>query len=278
VNDVPDLAAEEDAAAVEEPTGPWRPPVWPEPNDNIQNAIADMTDDVMTILGEKRDGWPAKLRQLMSTQVIPLGWESDYPPDKTTVSKIVFLGAKTLFEKGLDNQDLLSEGRTLAETAFEQEEDLVAGKMLKAYAQLYAAGGDDTSEEIILDDLARVIKAKGFPEDLMPVPQPPEYSFKDKWTVKIIEPEAMGGEQIEVAVRPKQQFSVLAKAWLKMNNIAEERLGDYEFVVPEEPKTWRSGTIDLEDEIGDTGLLDGNGFRVVISNPSADLEARSAEA
>ena len=52
--------------------------------------------------------------------MIPLGWESDYPPDKTTVSKIVYLGAKTLFEKGLDNQDLLSEGRTLAETAFEQ--------------------------------------------------------------------------------------------------------------------------------------------------------------
>jgi hypothetical protein len=155
--------------------GPWRPPVWPEPNDNIQNAIADMTDDVMTILGEKREGWPAKLRQLMSTQVmstpslvsppslvshvhpgpfsrlstpnpqpkplppnagdssglqtlnpkrqtqvIPLGWESDYGPDKTTVAKIVFIGAKTLYEKGYDNQDLLSEGRTLAENAFEQ--------------------------------------------------------------------------------------------------------------------------------------------------------------
>ncbi len=42
-------------------------------------------------------------------------------------------------------------------------------------------------------------------------------------------------------VRPKQQFKVLAKAWLKMNNIAEEKLGDYDFVVPELPKTWRSG-------------------------------------
>jgi len=265
VNDVPDLDAEADIAPVNQP---WRPPVWPEPNDNIQDAIADMTDDVMTILGEKREGWPAKLRQLMSTQVIPLGWESDYPPDKTTVAKVVFLGAKTLYEKGFDNQDLLSEGRTLAENAFEQDEDLDAGKMLKAYAALYAAGGDETSQEVILDDMERIIKAKGFPADLVPVPQvrswcrpvsggeavsaeregvcgmgvcmraicdilcplrapppsippylpqPPEYSFKDKWTVKIIEPDAMGGEEIEVAVRPKQQFNVLAKAWLKMS-------------------------------------------------------------
>lgn len=275
VNDVPDLDAEADIAPVNQP---WRPPVWPEPNDNIQDAIADMTDDVMTILGEKREGWPAKLRQLMSTQVIPLGWESDYPPDKTTVAKVVFLGAKTLYEKGFDNQDLLSEGRTLAENAFEQDEDLDAGKMLKAYAALYAAGGDETSQEVILDDMERIIKAKGFPADLVPVPQPPEYSFKDKWTVKIIEPDAMGGEEIEVAVRPKQQFNVLAKAWLKMNGIDEDKLGDYEFVVPEEPKTWRTGTIDLEDEIGDTGLLDGNAFQVVITNPDAELSARSAEA
>lgn len=265
VSDVPDLDVEEDIAPVNQP---WRPPVWPEPNENIQDAIADMTDDVMTILGEKREGWPAKLRQLMSTQVIPLGWESDYPPDKTTVAKVVFLGAKTLYEKDFDNQDLLSEGRTLAENAFEQDEDLDAGKMLKAYAALYAAGGDETSQEVILDDMERIIKAKGFPADLVPVPQvsswcmlvsrgeavsaeregvydmgvrmraicdilcplrapapsiptclpqPPEYSFKDKWIVKIIEPEAMGGEEIEVAVRPKQQFNVLAKAWLKMS-------------------------------------------------------------
>jgi hypothetical protein len=49
------------------------------------------------------------------------------------------------------------------------------------------------------------------------------------------------GQAVEVMVRPKQQFKVLAKAWLKMNNIAEEKLGDYDFVVPELPKTWRSG-------------------------------------
>jgi hypothetical protein len=40
------------------------------------------------------------------TQLVPLGWESEYPPDKTTVSKIVFLGAKALYDKGLDNQVL----------------------------------------------------------------------------------------------------------------------------------------------------------------------------
>lgn len=32
----------------------------------------------------------------------------------------------------------------------------------------------------------------------------------------------MGGEEIEVAVRPKQQFTVLAKAWLKMSMPTEK--------------------------------------------------------
>ena len=31
-------------------------------------------------------------------------------------------------------------------------------------------------------------------QDLVPVPQPPEYGFKDKWTVRIVEPPAMGGQ------------------------------------------------------------------------------------
>ena len=256
----------------------WRPPVWPEPNDNIREAIADMYSDVMTILGEKRDNWPAKLRQLVSTQIVPLGWESDYPPDRTTVAKIVFVGAKNLYEKGYDNQDLLSEGRTIAEKAFEQEGDLEAGKMMQAYAKLYAANGDEDSQKMILDDVQRIIKTNGYPEDLVPVPEEPEYGFKDKWTIKIMEPAAMGGEEIEVMVRPKQKFRVLANAWLKMNDLSEDKLSDYEFVVPDMPKTWRSGAIDLEDEIGETGILDGNGFTVVITNPDVDMASRSAEA
>lgn len=44
------------------------------------------------------------------------------------------------------------------------------------------------------------------------------------------------------------------------------------------PTAATRGTIDLEDEIGDTGLLDGNAFQVVITNPDAELSARSAEA
>lgn len=275
VNDVPDLDVVSEVAAVPEV---WRPPVWPEANKNIQTAIADMYEDVMTILGEKRENWPAKLRTIVSTQVIPLGWESDYPPDKTTVSKIVFLGAKTLNEKGYDNLDLLSEGRVIAESAFGEDGDMEAGKMLKAYAQLYAVGGDETSQRIIMEDMDRIIKEKGYPEDLVPVPQPPDYGFKDRWTVKIMEPPAMGGEEVEVAVRPKQKFRVLANAWLKMNSIDEEKLGDYEFVVPAMPKTWRSGAIDIDDEIGDTGLLDGNGFQVVITNPDVEMAAQSAQA
>lgn len=218
------------------------------------------------------------MRTIVSTQVIPLGWESDYPPDKTTVSKIVFLGAKTLNEKGYDNLDLLSEGRVIAESAFGEDGDMEAGKMLKAYAQLYAVGGDETSQRIIMEDMDRIIKEKGYPEDLVPVPQPPDYGFKDRWTVKIMEPPAMGGEEVEVAVRPKQKFRVLANAWLKMNSIDEEKLGDYEFVVPAMPKTWRSGAIDIDDEIGDTGLLDGNGFQVVITNPDVEMAAQSAQA
>jgi len=256
----------------------WRPPVWDEPNDNIQTAIADMNDDMMTILGEKRDGWPAKLRNLMSVQVIPLGWESDYPPDKTTVSKIVYLGAKSLSDKGFDNADLLSEGRLLAENAFEEGGDMEGGKMMKAYANLYGVCDDLTSKKIILEDFARMIKAKGYPEDLVPVPQAPDYGFKDKWSIKITEPPAMGGQEIEVVVRPKQSFKVLANAWLKMNNIPEDNVGDYEFLVPTMPKTWRSGVIDINDEIGDTGLLDGNGFTVVITNPDIEMSLQSAQA
>lgn len=44
------------------------------------------------------------------------------------------------------------------------------------------------------------------------------------------------------------------------------------------PKTWRSGAIDIDDEIGDTGLLDGNGFQVVITNPDVEMAAQSAQA
>jgi NAD(P)H-hydrate epimerase len=271
---VPDLAVD-DVAEVKEV---WRPPVWPEPNENIRTAIADMYGEVDAILGEKREGWPAKLRQLVTTQLVPLGWESDYPPDRTTVSKVLFLASKTLYEKDFNNEDLLSEGRTLAERAFEDEGDLEAGKMLKAYAALYAANGDDDAEQMILDDFARIIKTKGYPEDLVPVPTAPEYGFKEKWTISIMEPPAMGGEAIEVMVRPKQKFRVLANAWLKMKDLTEENLGDYEFVVPEMPKTWRSGKIDLEDEIGDTGILDGNGFSVVITNPDVEMALMSAEA
>ena len=281
--DVPDLDTDEDA--VEMPVemaataaGPWRPPLWPEPNANIQAAISEMTDEVLTIVGEKREGWPAKLRNVVSAQLIPLGWESDYPPDKTTAAKVCFLGAKALYEKDLDNEDLLSEGRTLAENAFEDGGDMQGGKMIKAYAALYGAKGDTAAEELILEDMARVIAAKGYPEDLVPVPEPPEYSYKDKWNIKIAEPEAMGGQEIEVAVRPKQQFRLLANAWLKMNALDEDKLADYEFVVPEQPKTWRSGPIDINDEIGDTGILDGTGFQVIITNPDADMAARSAEA
>lgn len=46
--------------------------MWPEANKNIQTAIADMYEDVMTILGEKRENWPAKLRTIVSTQVSAL--------------------------------------------------------------------------------------------------------------------------------------------------------------------------------------------------------------
>ncbi len=38
------------------------------------------------------------------------------------------------------------------------------------------------------------------------------------------------------------------------------------------------GVIDINDEIGDTGLLDGNGFNVVITNPDAEMAAQSAQA
>jgi len=278
VSDVPDLDmndAMEDLASAPEV---WRPPVWEAPNENIRTAIADMNDDMMTILGEKREGWPAKLRNLVSVQVIPLGWESDYPPDKTTVSKVVYLAAKSLFEKGIDNADLLSEGRLLAANALEEGGDMEGGKMMKAYANLYGACDDVTSQTIILDDLQRIIKDKGYPEDLVPVPQPPDYGFKDKWSVKIMEPPAMGGQEIEVVVRPKQSFKVLANAWLRMNSIPEDNLGDYEFFVPDMPKTWRSGAIDIDDEIGDTGLLDGNAFKVVITNPDVEMSLQSAEA
>jgi len=150
--------------------------------------------------------------------------------------------------------------------------------LCQAYASLYGAVGDEDAERMIMDDFERIIKEKGYPEDLVPVPTAPEYGFKDKWSINIAEPPAMGGEEIEVMVRPKQKFRVLAAAWLKMNNLPEENLGDYEFVVPEMPKTWRSGPIDLEDEIGDTGILDGTGFTVVITNPDVEMALQSAEA
>jgi hypothetical protein len=35
-------------------------------------------------------------------------------------------------------------------------------------------------------------------QDLVPVPQPPEYGFKDKWTVRIVEPPAMGGQVLSL--------------------------------------------------------------------------------
>ena len=238
-------------------------PVWPEANDLITVAVADLTDEVMLMVGEKREGWPSKLRQLVSTQVVPLGWESDYPPDKTTVSKLVFLGAKALMDKGFENEDLMSEGRSLAAAAFEDYGDLNGGKMMKAYASLYAAKGDDTAEQLILEDVDRIIAARGFPADLIPLPEPPEYSYKDKWSIKISQPDDMGTDDIDVVVRPKQQFKLLAKAWLKMSGLSEDQLDEFDFVVPPEPKTWRSGPIDIRDEIGDTGLYDGTGFQIV---------------
>ena len=70
-------------------------------------------------------------------------------------------------------------------------------------------------------------------------------------------------DDIDVVVRPKQQFKLLAKAWLKMSGLSEDQLDEFDFVVPPEPKTWRSGPIDIRDEIGDTGLYDGTGFQIV---------------
>ena len=49
-----------------------------------------------------------------------MGWSSTYGPDRATVAKLCFLSAKALSDAGVDNKDILAEGRALADSAFEE--------------------------------------------------------------------------------------------------------------------------------------------------------------
>lgn len=56
--------------------------------------------------------------------------------------------------------------------------------------------------------------------------------------------------------------------WLSAMDLAPEEAPSFQFVVPSEPKTWKDGTVDLDRELGATGLLD-EGKLVVVRMESA---------
>jgi len=252
-------AAAPAAAAAAAQGGPGQ---WPMPDPMMQIKINEASERALRVIGEKRDGWDQQIRQLVAAQLAPLGWTSDYPPDKTTIAKVCFLSAKTLADRGFDNMDVLAEGRSLAEGAFEQEGDMAAGSILRGIAALYGANGEGEMEKMVLEEVERVREEKGFPEDLIPPPQRPAYTFADKWSVGLQGPSDMG-EEFEVVVRPNQKTKLLMKAWFAQNDVDPADEGKFEFYVPEQPKTWQSGVVsDPDTEIGATGLLDGNALMV----------------
>jgi len=239
------------------------PGVWPDPDPDTQQAIKSSSQLALRIIGEKREGWSQELRNVVASRLVPLGWTSEYPPDRTDVSKVCFLAAKALLDKELDAMDMLSEGRSLAEGAFEEEGEVGAGKLLRGFALLYEKAGDPDSKRLILEQVDRVIAEKALPADLELPPARPVYTYADKWQVTLVEPSDMGEEEVDVVIRPKQKAQLLAKAWATGNGMEEEQVDNFDFIVPEKPKSWKTGKINLDDEIGLTGLMDGRKLLIV---------------
>mmetsp|Transcript_33420 Transcript_33420/g.79681 ORF Transcript_33420/g.79681 Transcript_33420/m.79681 type:complete len:637 (-) Transcript_33420:438-2348(-) len=249
---------------------------WPDPDPQMSAKISEASERALRVLGEKRDGWDQQIRQLVAAQLAPLGWTSTYPPDKTTIAKVCFLAAKTLKDRGFDNMDVLAEGRSIAEGVFESDGDMAAGKVLRGIAALYGVNGEEDMERMVLEEVERVRVARGFPEDLDPIPVRPGYTFADKWTVNIAGPADME-EGFEVVVRPNQKISLLMKAWFGQNDVEPADEEQYEFYVPDMPKTWKSGVVlDKEAEIGATGVLDGNTLMVRRKEAAAEVETETA--
>eukprot|EP00286_Rhodomonas_abbreviata_P023191 CAMPEP_0181299862 /NCGR_PEP_ID=MMETSP1101-20121128/6578_1 /TAXON_ID=46948 /ORGANISM="Rhodomonas abbreviata, Strain Caron Lab Isolate" /LENGTH=622 /DNA_ID=CAMNT_0023405051 /DNA_START=18 /DNA_END=1883 /DNA_ORIENTATION=+ len=235
--------------------------VLADPDPQTQAAIEDATQKALRVIGEKRAGWDGEVRQIVAARLSPLAWTSEYPPDKTTIAKVCFLCAKTLADRGFDNLDVLSEGRAIAEGAFEQGGEIESGRILRALAALYGKGGQPAMETTILEEVERVIKERGLPEDLIPPPPRPSYSMADKWTLNLQGPEDLA-PIFEVVVRPSQKAALLMKAYLGQNDMPAEAASTLELYVGEEPKSWRTGLVDLEAEIGASGLLDGRTLMV----------------
>mmetsp|Transcript_42775 Transcript_42775/g.83679 ORF Transcript_42775/g.83679 Transcript_42775/m.83679 type:complete len:175 (-) Transcript_42775:23-547(-) len=113
----------------------------------------------------------------------------------------------------------------------------------------------EVSEEMKADIPAKKIRAADKAVKSAAPPPKPEYTAEDKWSVTV--QEVGDGEPMEVTVRPTQKASLLLKAWCGDNGADP---ADCELVV--RGNTWKTGTVDLSQEIGETGIVDG--FTVLV--------------
>jgi len=280
-------AAEEAAEANPYPYGNWEygqdnpmnvnkmllPPM---PDEDTDEALEEITSTIVDFVTEKGPYWDLEVRNIISTRVVTIAEETNWPPYRTTCAKLCFVGAKAIVELGKSAMDILPEGRGFATQAFEQDGDMEAGKILRGMAKLYEIEGDEQAAKEIEELVDRVTKEREFPEDLEEGPPKPAYRITDKWTISLVSPDGMGDEDpLDLVVRPVQKARLLLKAWLQSNELDEDQMDEFGLEVPKEPVTWKNGIVDLDEPIGESGAEDLSYISVFIK---AEREAELAKA